>query len=207
MTSRAILLLGPTGSGKTPLGDLIQTRGLGGRRCLHFDFGANLRRVVERNEPDALLGRRELDFLASVLHSGALLEDEHFYIANRILQSFLAERNADERTTVVLNGLPRHVGQADAIDGILDVALVVSLECSPANVFERIRVNAGGDRACRCDDQPEAVAQKLILYRQRTAPLVEHYRARGSHVVPLEVIADTTANALWQCLASLAEFE
>ncbi|MCX7427258.1 MAG: hypothetical protein NTW96_16720 [Planctomycetia bacterium] len=43
----AMLLLGPTGSGKTPLGDLLERRGLGGRRCVHFDFGAHLRRIVK----------------------------------------------------------------------------------------------------------------------------------------------------------------
>ena len=41
-----ILLLGPTGSGKTPLGDRLQIRDLWGRRCHHFDFGVRLRDVA-----------------------------------------------------------------------------------------------------------------------------------------------------------------
>lgn len=45
----AVLLLGSTGSGKTPLGDLIERRGLRGVRCLHFDFGVNLRKIVDRD--------------------------------------------------------------------------------------------------------------------------------------------------------------
>jgi adenylate kinase len=40
---RALLLLGPTGSGKSPLGDRLEARGLWSVRCAHFDFGANLR--------------------------------------------------------------------------------------------------------------------------------------------------------------------
>jgi hypothetical protein len=39
MKNKAILPLGPTGSGKTPLGDYLEERGLFGRRCVHFDFG------------------------------------------------------------------------------------------------------------------------------------------------------------------------
>ncbi len=43
---KAILLLGPTGSGKTPLGQALEKKGLAGRRCVHFDFGANLREIA-----------------------------------------------------------------------------------------------------------------------------------------------------------------
>ena len=45
--NKAILLLGPTGSGKSPLGDELEANGLNGRRCLHFDFGRRLRRAAE----------------------------------------------------------------------------------------------------------------------------------------------------------------
>ncbi len=46
----AILLLGPTGTGKTPLGNVLAVRGWRGLPCLHFDFGANLRELVARNQ-------------------------------------------------------------------------------------------------------------------------------------------------------------
>jgi adenylate kinase family enzyme len=126
----ALLLLGPTGAGKTPLGNLLQARGLAGRRCLHFDFGASLRQLVERDRPDALVSREDLDFLKQVLQTGALLEDERFSLAERVLRTFLAENRADQQTLVVLNGLPRHVGQAEALDAIVEVQAVVSLRCS-----------------------------------------------------------------------------
>jgi len=45
----AILLVGPTGAGKTPLGEWLQLHGLWGRRCHHFDFGTNLREVASGN--------------------------------------------------------------------------------------------------------------------------------------------------------------
>ena len=85
----AIVLLGPTGAGKTPLGDLLAERGLNGRRCVHFDFGENLRAVVARAQPDAVVSPQDIALLRRVLDSGALLEDREFPIAQRVLTSFL----------------------------------------------------------------------------------------------------------------------
>lgn len=73
---QAILLVGPTGSGKTPLGELLQRKGLWQRRCCHFDFGWNLRRIVEGEVSPEYLTQEEMTFLHWVLHSGALLGDE-----------------------------------------------------------------------------------------------------------------------------------
>ena len=42
----ALLLIGPTGSGKTPLGELLERSGLWGRPCRHFDFGERMRRIA-----------------------------------------------------------------------------------------------------------------------------------------------------------------
>ncbi|HET6430150.1 MAG TPA: hypothetical protein VFJ30_17170, partial [Phycisphaerae bacterium] len=84
--TNAILLLGPTGSGKTPLGEMLQARGLRGRRCAHFDFGDSLRRAVAAASPPDGLPRQDIAFLKGVLESGALLEDEHFHIAETILR-------------------------------------------------------------------------------------------------------------------------
>ena len=193
---RAVLLLGPTGSGKTPLGEWMQERELRGARCLHFDFGANLREIVARNRPDELIGRQEIDFLREVLESGALLEDEHFPLAERILCRFMATRGADPQTWIVLNGLPRHAGQAMAVDSILDVKMVVHLNCTSQTVVARIRANAGGDRSDRTDDDPAAVGRKLAIFNRRTAPLLAHYGRRGAEIVTVEVTAGMTAGQI-----------
>ena len=42
---KAVLLVGPTGCGKSPLGQLLERLGLKGMRCLHFDFGKRLRKI------------------------------------------------------------------------------------------------------------------------------------------------------------------
>ena len=196
----AVLLLGPTGAGKTPLGDLIARRGLWACRFVHFDFGENLRRIVLQDRPGHLIGGAELDFLRQVLESGALLENEHFHIAEAVLQSFLAERNPEGRARVLLNGLPRHVGQANDVDEIARVESVIALGCSSHTILERIRANTGGDRTGRVDDDLESVRNKLALFAGRTAPLVDHYRAKGARIETLEVTAAITPEDAWRLL-------
>jgi adenylate kinase len=196
----ALLLLGPTGSGKTPLGEILQQRGLRGQRCLHFDFGAQLRRAVSRNSPDAQLTRHDLDFLADVLKSGALLEDEQFPIARRLLLSFLAENAPSAETILVLNGIPRHVGQARALEHLVDVGSVTVLECPSEIVLARLRANAGGDRGGRIDDDLASVRKKLVIFEERTAPLIEYYSARGASLVRIDVSPTMIASEMWTTL-------
>ncbi|MBM4090935.1 MAG: hypothetical protein FJ276_16160 [Planctomycetes bacterium] len=197
----AMVLLGPTGSGKTPLGHVLAARGLLNSRCVHFDFGENLRDIVARGEPDDGISRDDLDFLRRVLDTGALLEDRDSPIALRILQSFLARRRVEAATTLVLNGLPRHVGQAIALAQLLDMHTAVLLSCPLDVVLKRIANNAGGDREQRADDDRALIERKLELFRQRTAPLVDHFRDTGARVIRLEVTADMTANDMWMSLS------
>ena len=92
------MLLGPTGSGKTPLGAMFAERGWRGERCVHFDFGDNLRQAVARNEPDADITADDIVFLRRVLQTGALLEDKDFPLAERIL-GFVPETRWRRRRT------------------------------------------------------------------------------------------------------------
>jgi len=188
---RALLLLGPSGAGKTPLGEALEQSGLGPARCLHFDFGAGLRRAAAGL--DAGFSREEAAFLAEVVGSGRLLEDEHFPLARRILEAFLAARRFAPPDVCVLNGLPRHTGQARDLEPVLDVRLVVHLFCTPEVAWERIRTDAGGDRGGRSDDDLESVRRRLELFRERSAPLLDHYRRRGTRVEDVAVGAATTA--------------
>ena len=210
---RAVLLLGPTGSGKTPLGDLFEQRGLQLRSwrepyCLHFDFGANLRRLVDRGVPEGGITREDLDFLRCVLEEGALLEDEHFPLARCIFEAFLARRQAASAvgnrgagSLVVLNGLPRHVGQAEAMDGIVEVVAVICLRCDETDVSSRIAANVGGDRQGRTDDDLAAVRHKLRIYNERTSPLVSHYRSRGVAIETFAINTQTTPEDVWEQVA------
>ncbi len=188
----AILLVGPTGSGKTPLGELLEREGLWGRRCRHFDFGEQMRSIVAAAHPPGHLSDDDVQFLREVLTTGALLEDEHFLIAERILRAFVGEPPGRE-ALVVLNGLPRHVGQAEGVERIVRVRAVVELACTPEAVLQRIRADMGGDRAGRSDDGEALVRKKLATFAERTGPLLAHYRARGVRIETLRVAAATTA--------------
>lgn len=199
---RAWLLVGPTGAGKSPLGELIARRGLWSRRCKHFDFGENLRTAAYANPSPAWLAAEEAAFLRGVLASGALLEDGQFSLAQRILAAFLCQPGIAADTVVVLNGLPRHIGQAEAIDRLMTVDEVIELRCSPETVLKRIHMDTGGDRAGRRDDDESLVRRKLELFSERTSPLVAHYRARAARVCTIDVDATTTPEDVWRQLSA-----
>lgn len=193
----ALLLLGPTGSGKTPLGQMLEQRGWAGCPCVHFDFGENLRRAAASDEPDAAVSLADIAFLRQVLRTGALLEDEQFPLAARILRGFLARRGVAPATWVVLNGLPRHEGQAERISAIVDVRTVVYLQCSPDTVLTRIQADTGGDRRGRPDDGLEDIRRKLAIFAARTQPLLDFYRRRNALVVELAVTGTATAAEMY----------
>lgn len=188
---RAVLLIGPTGSGKTPLGDWLEAHGLWGRRWHHFDFGARLRAVVMAGSSDRF-SLDEIQFLSDVLDRGVLLENESLGLAERVLDEFIACRHVQPEDVLLMNGLPRHVGQALALDPRLRGVAVVQLVCDAATVIERLRRDSGGDRAGRRDDDPALVARKLAIFAERTRPLVEHYRGRGARIFSVPVGVATT---------------
>lgn len=202
MPGEAILILGPTGSGKTPLGEVLEERGLWGRRCLHFDFGANLREIVAGNRPDELVTSVDIALLRRMLREGLLLEDQHFPLAARILRRFVARRAPPGASWIVLNGLPRHLGQAQAMEAVVEVRMVVYLACPAQVVAGRIEGNVGGDRERREDDVPEAVRRRLKIFTQRTAPLLDYYRSRQVRIETLEVGPRTTAEETWRAIES-----
>jgi len=187
---QAILLLGPTGSGKTPLGNWCETHGLWGRPCHHFDFGANLR-AVAAGGPSEWMTRDEVQFLQRVLDTGALLENESFHLAAKILDAFVVRRAVQTGHWLLLNGLPRHVAQAQALERRVAVRALVQLDCDARVVRDRLQRDPGGDRALRADDTEELVARKLKLYEERTRPLLDYYRQRGAELISVPVTATT----------------
>ena len=197
----AILLLGPTGSGKTPLGEELERRGLGGRACLHFDFGANLRRLAAGSDQSGLLKAADLARIRASLATGALFEDRDMPMIVGIFHSFIEARQLRPGTLLVLNGLPRHVGQARGLAGTVSVVRIVLLEAEAPVILERIRIDPGGDRSGRADDSLETVGKRLADYGERTRPLLDFYGALG---VPVSKIGVTAAMAAAEMYAILA---
>ncbi len=203
---RAMLLLGPTGSGKSPLGDYLERKGLNGRRLLHFDFGEQLRTVASCALPPEGFEEGEHSFIRDVLEKGLLLENEHFPVAKKVVDDFLSRKGFTPGDTLLLNGLPRHVEQAKDMDPIAAVETICVLECSAETVYRRICSNIGGDRTRRTDDGIEMVRKKLHIYHTRTAPLVGYYKDRGSAVLKIEVTPDSTLSEVYSNLVSAGCF-
>jgi adenylate kinase len=196
----AVLLLGPTGSGKTPLGRLCEQKGLRGRRCAHFDFGEQLRRIGAGDADAVPLSKPDLQLVRESLRTGALLEDESFHVARAILQSFVRNRGLDVDDLLLLNGLPRHQGQARDLHPWVRVVAVVCLECEASVVRSRIALDTGGDRHGRSDDSAAEMERKLRIFRERSLPLLDHYREKNAKIIRITIGVDTTAEQAYRQL-------
>ena len=183
-----LMLMGPPGAGKG-----TQARRLArGFRVPHIATGDILREAVEMDSP---LGRAA----AEIMDAGQLVGDE---IVIGIVRDRL--QRPDAATGFVLDGFPRTVPQAEALDAMLDrrnPLVVVDIAVEDAEIIRRLsrrRVCAAcgtivgavegtppsscpdcdGALVQRSDDQESVVRERLSVYRQRTAPLIDYYRKR-----------------------------
>jgi adenylate kinase len=171
----------------------MEARGIRGRACLHFDFGARLREAASGLASGYGLTGEELAAIRASLATGALFEDRDLPLAVKVLTGFATLSGLSPEILLVLNGLPRHRHQVDALSGTVAVERVVSLEAAAAVIGERMRLDTGCDRAGRVDDGPQEVARRLAIFRERTAPLLDFYRDRGVPVSQIAVSAAMTA--------------
>ncbi len=157
-----IVFLGPPGSGKgTQAARLVEKM-----RVPHLSTGDMLREAVARGTPEGKLAKPYMD-------SGDLVPDD-------IILAMVARRIAEPDCAAgcLLDGFPRTVPQAEALDAILaekqmPLDAVLELRVSEPAVVARL---AGRGRA---DDQPEVIRERLSAYRRQTEPLVEYYGRRG----------------------------
>ncbi len=199
----ALLLLGPTGSGKSPLGEQIAALGFLGRPSHHLDFGSELRSISSGIGAGSY-SSKEQNFILDVLEKGALLENEHFSLAEKIITLFLERSHFRQGDILLLNGIPRHEGQAKDIARIAVVRALIVLICSVESVIKRIEDNTGGDRTGRVDDERVLIDRKLHIFAERTAPLIEYYKQTGSRIYHIAVNDRTTTGLVYKQLSSLA---
>lgn len=105
---------------------------------------------------------------------------------------------------LVLNGIPRHRGQAKDIATLARIHSLIVLDCSADDVLYRIRNNVGKDRTDRVDDNKELIEKKLSLFRERTAPLVDHYARSGQSVYRIRVSEEMTPREIYTIVSALA---
>jgi adenylate kinase len=134
------------------------------------------------------LGRK----VKAIMDSGELVPDE---ATIAMIEDRLAQ--PDAQAGFVLDGFPRNLAQADALDEMLG-SIGRSLD---AILFFDVPDEVGLERALkraetesRSDDTPDVIAKRLETYHRETEPIVEHYRATGK-LVPVH--AGRTEDEVW----------
>ncbi|HEY6034741.1 MAG TPA: adenylate kinase [Kofleriaceae bacterium] len=184
-----LLLFGPQGAGKgTQAARIAAEYGIP-----HVSTGDMLRAAVA-NETE--LGRQA----KPIMERGDLVPDE---LMVALIRERLGEPDAAEG--FVLDGFPRTLAQAEALDAMLreigrDLDAVVVLEASDAVVRERMLKRA--ELEGRADDTPEAIDRRLANYHAQTAPLVEWYRSRDK-VAPVD--GTPPVDEVWEQICNVLE--
>ena len=152
-----LLFLGPPGAGKgTQAVKLAETHGL-----LHLSTGDLLRAEVAAGSE---LGKEA----EAVMARGELVSDE-------LVLAIVRSRLTGHEGGWLLDGFPRNLAQAEALDALLgelnqQIELVVLMELDDAVLIQRL-LSRG-----RADDNEDVIRHRLEVYREQTAPLIEHYR-------------------------------
>ncbi|MDD5290865.1 MAG: adenylate kinase [Patescibacteria group bacterium] len=183
-----IIIMGPQGSGKGTQADIFSQR-LG---IPHISTGEIFRENI-KNQTE--LGKK----IDSIVKSGALVPDE---ITNEITKQRLEQK--DCTNGFILDGFPRNLTQAEFLDKIKGIDLVLEVWISDEEAIKRISQRRTclkcqkvyhliynppkNDEICgacgeklviREDDKPETIKKRLDLYNKETKPLIDYYQKKG----------------------------
>lgn len=166
-----LILLGPPGAGKgTQAQRLVAKHGI-----IQLSTGDMLRAAVAAGTPVGLQAKE-------VMAGGGLVSDE-------IVISIISDRldQPDMKNGFILDGFPRTVPQAAALDDLLKkkhikLDAVVELRVNESALLQRVETRVAEMRArgeeVRIDDTPEVLAKRLAQYRSLTEPLIHYYSER-----------------------------
>jgi adenylate kinase len=161
-----IVLLGAPGSGKGTQAALLEER-LG---VPHISTGVLFRTAVSQQTP---LGRK----VKSFMDRGELVPDD-------LTLGLLEERmtHADAERGFILDGYPRNLVQAEALDSLLErlgspVDEVIQIDVDTEQVVARISKRAAEEG--RSDDSDQVVRNRMRVYQEQTAPVADYYADKG----------------------------
>jgi adenylate kinase len=166
-----LILLGPPGSGKgTQAQRLVQRHGI-----VQLSTGELLRAAVAAQSPVGLKAR-------DIMSSGGLVPDD-------IVIGIISDRldQPDAAKGFILDGFPRTVPQAQALDDLLKrkhmrLDAVIELRVNESALLQRVESRVAEMRArgeeVRVDDTPEVLTKRLASYRSLTEPLIHYYSER-----------------------------
>jgi adenylate kinase len=197
-----LILLGPPGAGKgTQAQHLVAKYGI-----VQLSTGDMLRAAVKAGTPVGLQARE-------IMARGALVPDD---VVVRIVAQRIEE--PDARKGFILDGFPRTVLQATALDRMLaerEIGLDAAIEIrvDEEALLKRIESRVAEMRArgetLRDDDDPRVLHRRLAAYREQTAPLVAYYSLQGvlhsvNGMAPISEVTDAIDRKLTKALAAKA---
>jgi adenylate kinase len=181
-----LLVLGPQGAGKGTQAKRISAE----YEIPHVATGDMFRAELAAATP---LGRQ----VGEIMARGDLVPDS---LTVEMIERRLSEPDAADG--FVLDGFPRNVAQAEALDSMLgNIGRVLD-----AILFFAVSDEIGMERALsraalegRADDTREVIAHRLEIYHRETEPIIEHYRTTGK-LIPLH--ADRSIEQVWAEISS-----
>jgi adenylate kinase len=204
MSNPRILILGPPGAGKgTQSANLAEEYGVE-----HVTTGDALRANKDMDISDM---DTEYDTPREYMEAGDLVPDA---VVNAIVDEALSQADG-----FVLDGYPRNLDQAEELEGMTDLDVILLLDVSREELVDRLtgrRVcddcganfhidfnppeesgvcdECGGDLIHREDDNEESVRNRLDVFDENTAPVIEHYEDREDFVA---VDGEQSLDAVW----------
>ena len=174
-----IVLLGPPGAGKGTQAEKIAEK----LEIPQISTGELFRRNIGNGTPLGLEAKRYLD-------AGDLVPSE---LTNQLVDDRL--NDPDTANGFILDGYPRSVDQAKALHEMLerrgtDIDAVVEFRVSQDELLERLKGRG------RADDTDEVILNRMKVYRDETAPLMEYYRYQLKTVEAVGTVDEVFARAL-----------
>ncbi len=157
-----MILVGPPGSGKGTQGERLQTE----LQIPKFSTGDILRAAVRDSTPLGVEAKHYMD-------SGQLVPDK---VVIGLIEECL--KSADAQKGWILDGFPRTIPQAEALDELLESVdqsynCVICLDVPDEPIVQRM-LDRGRD-----DDKEDVIRERLKVYRDKTAPLIDYYSKKN----------------------------